>query len=216
VVTTFLERVKKKTREQQVAEKLWNAYSHAVALIITLPMAYFLLKQANTKIEWISYSIFMLSMMLSFATSTIFHASYSKWRELYRKLDHSAIYMLIIGTYAPMMLIAVGGTLGIVIFSIVCVLGTAGIILKLFYYKKIQRISIQLYVALGWLMMLAIIPIFHHIGWPGMFWLLLSAAFFMSGVYFFKETKLLFSHTVWHVLVLFGSFAMYVCIYLYV
>ncbi|MBM7698158.1 PAQR family membrane homeostasis protein TrhA [Kurthia huakuii] len=212
----FLERVKKKTREQQVAEKLWNTYTHAVALILTLPMAYFLLRQATTPVEWLSYSIFIGAMMLSFATSTIFHASYSKWRPLYRKLDHSAIYMLIIGTYAPMMLIAVGGTYGIVMFTIVCILGLSGIMLKLFYYDSIQRISIQLYVALGWLIVLAIVPIYHHIGWLGMIWLAVSALCFMSGVYFFKETKLLFSHTVWHVLVLLGSFAMYVCIYLYV
>lgn len=212
----FLERVKRKTREQQIAEKQWNAYTHAVALIIAIPMTYFLLQKASQRVEYISYTLFMGSMILSFATSTIFHTSMSKWREFFRRLDHSAIYMLIVGTYAPMMLIAVGGKFGIVMFTLVFIFGLCGIFLKMRYYKRIQRISIRLYIALGWLMTVAIVPIYHHVHWQGMIWIAVSALCFMSGVYFFKETKLLFSHTVWHMLVLFGAVAMYICIYLYV
>lgn len=212
----FLERVKKKTRAQQVAEKQWNAYTHGVALVVAIPMTYFLLQRATSSLQYVSYSIFMCAMILSFATSTVFHTSMSRWREFFRKLDHSAIYILIIGAYAPMMLIAVGGTFGLTMFAIVFVLGMCGILLKMRYYARIQRISIQLYVALGWLMVIAIVPIYHHVHWQGMIWLAISAICFMSGVYFFKETKRLFSHTVWHVLVLLGSVAMYVCIYKYV
>lgn len=212
----FLERVKKKTRAQQIAEKQWNAYTHGIALVVAIPMTYFLLARATRSLEYISFAIFMGSMILSFATSTIFHTSMSSWREFFRKLDHSAIYMLIIGTYAPMMLVAVGGTFGMTMFVIVFILGMCGIVLKLRYYQHIQRISIQLYVALGWLMLIAIVPIYQHVHWQGLIWMAISAICFMSGVYFFKETKLLFSHTVWHILVLLGSMAMYMCIYLYV
>lgn len=212
----FLQRVKRKTREQQIAEKQWNAYTHAIALVMTIPMTYFLLQKALSRVEYISYILFMGSMLLVFATSTIFHTSMSKWRGFFRRLDHSAIYMLIIGTYAPMMLIAVGGKFGIGMFTIVFILGVCGIFLKMCYYTSIQHISIRLYVALGWLMTVAIVQIYHHVHWQGIVWIGVSAFCFMSGVYFFKETKLLFSHTVWHVLVLFGAVAMYICVYLYV
>ena len=199
-------------------EEFWNAVTHGLGCVLAIPALILLIMKANgngSAVELTSYIIFGISMMLLFLSSTLYH-TVPVHKSFFKKLDHSAIFLLIAGTYTPVALIAIGGQLGWTIFGIEWVLTIIGIILKQFFVYRFKALSLLIYIGMGWLVIFAYKPVLAHIGKEGFFMLLVGGILYTSGTYFYKNKRIPYNHAIWHLFVLAGCVAMFLCVYLYI
>lgn len=199
-------------------EEFWNAVTHGLGCVLAIPALILLIMKANgngSAVELTSYIIFGISMMLLFLSSTLYH-TVPVHKSFFKKLDHSAIFLLIAGTYTPVALIAIGGKLGWTIFGIEWVLTIIGIILKQFFVYRFKALSLLIYIGMGWLVIFAYKPVLAHIGTEGFFMLFVGGILYTFGTYFYKNKRIPYNHAIWHLFVLAGCIAMFLCVYLYV
>ncbi|MFF5994466.1 hemolysin III family protein [Lysinibacillus sp. KU-BSD001] len=199
-------------------EEFWNAITHGLGCILAIPAIVLLIVKASgngSVIELVSYMIFGISMLLLFLSSTLYH-SIPVNKNLFKKLDHSAIFLLIAGTYTPIALIAIGGKLGWTIVGIEWGLTLIGIILKQFFVHRFKAVSLLIYIGMGWLVIFAYKPVLAHIGTEGFLTLLAGGIFYTFGTYFYKNKRIPYNHAIWHLFVLAGCVAMFMSIYLYI
>ncbi len=200
-----------------IKEEFWNALTHGIGAFLTVPATLLLVHKAlttGTSTELISYIIFGISMFCLYIASTLYHALPTH-KVLLKKLDHSSIFLLIAGTYTPVALIAVGGKLGMSIFIIEWVLAFIGIVLKQFFVHRFKKISLIVYIGMGWLIVFAYKSLVAYISFNGFMTLLLGGIFYTAGTFFYKNKKIKYNHAIWHVFVMAGSAAMFVAIYLF-
>lgn len=165
----------------------------------------------------ISFSVFGGSLILLYAASTFYHAAtHPKLRYRLNILDHASIYVLIAGTYTPFALVTLEGWVGWSIFGVVWGIAITGIILKLFYTGRYQTLSTIMYVAMGWLMVLAIKPLLDNVGVTGLYWIFAGGMAYTIGALIFSLDRIKFNHALFHLLVLAGSFCHFIAIYYYV
>lgn len=198
-------------------EEFWNVITHGVAFLLSIPALILLIIKAHhtgSNLEMISFIIFGISMMSLYLSSTLYHGL-PKYKKVLSRMDHSTIYLLIAGTYTPIALIGVGGKLGWIIFGIEWGLTIIGIIVKYFLIYRFKLLSLLLYIAMGWLVIIAYQPLVHHISSEG-FWTLLSGGILYTvGTYFYRNNKIPYNHAIWHLFVIAGSTAMYLCVLKY-
>ena len=147
--------------------------------------------------------------------STLYHA-WPSHKTILKKLDHSSIFLLIAGTYTPIVLVAIGGTTGWIIFSIQWGLALIGIILKQFFVYKFKGVSLAVYIGMGWIIIFVAKALYAHIGLGGFAVLLAGGVLYTAGTYFYKNDKIPYNHAIWHLFVMAGSFMMFLTIYLFV
>lgn len=201
-----------------VKEEFWNALTHGVGALLTIPATLLLIYKAlasGTITALISYIIFGVSMFCLYLASTLYHAIPTH-KVLLKKLDHSSIFLLIAGTYTPVALIAVGGQLGWTIFCIEWVLAIVGIILKQFFVYRFKKVSLLVYIGMGWLIVFVYKPLVAYISFEGFMILLIGGLFYTAGTFFYKNKKIKYNHAIWHVFVMAGSAAMFVAVYLFI
>lgn len=199
-------------------EELWNAITHGIALLLSIPALVFLVLDAvrhGTTIHVVSYTVFGFSMLLLFLMSTLLHSMPIKFKHLFSILDHSAIYILIAGTYTPFLLVTVKGVLGWTLLSIVWSLAIAGILFKVFFIHRFEFVSLIFYIVMGWLILIAIKPLYTHLTLAGFALLVLGGLFYTFGSIFYAWRKIPYNHAIWHVFVIAGSASMYFCVLLY-
>ena len=156
-------------------------------------------------------------MIILYLCSTLLHSiTHEKVKDFFEILDHSSIYLLIAGTYTPFVLVAIRGGLGWTLFGIVWALAIIGIVFKCYYVKKYIVTSTILYVIMGWLIVMAIVPLYHAIGTTGFMLLVGGGLLYTIGSIFYVMQKIPYFHAIWHLFVLAGSALMYFCVYLYV
>jgi hemolysin III len=172
----------------------------------------------GTPISVVSASIFGSSLIILYLSSTLYHASRKiRIKAKLNKFDHSAIYILIAGTYTPFTIVLLQGGWGWSIFGIQWGLAIAGIIFKLFWYKpKYRVVSAWAYVGMGLVMLIAIKPLIDVLSTPGLIWLSIGGLVYITGVFFYLSKKIPFSHGIWHLFVMGGSIAHFIAIYNYV
>lgn len=191
-------------------EEIANATSHGLGLaasLAALPLLIVLAARRSDAWGVVGASIFGASLVSLYATSTIYHVLRpGRAKELWRRLDHAAIYLLIAGTYTPFTLGALRGPWGWSLFGTVWGIAAMGICAKVRLGPRLPTLSMVAYLALGWLALVAIEPLLTHIGWSGLGWLLAGGAAYTIGVIFFAcDQRLRFGHCVWHFFVLVGS-----------
>jgi hemolysin III len=199
-------------------EEMWNSLTHGVAALLTIPATFLLVAKAQengSTIELVSYIIFGISMFCLYFASTMYH-SWPTHKKFLKKLDHSSIFLLIAGTYTPIVLVSIGGKLGWTIFAIQWILAAIGIILKQFYVNGSKMLSVLVYIGMGWIIIFVAKPLVVSITWAGFLTLLSGGLFYTIGTYFYKNDRIPYNHAIWHVFVMAGSAAMYLAIYLYV
>ncbi|POZ56318.1 hypothetical protein LYSIN_01101 [Lysinibacillus sphaericus] len=199
-------------------EELWNAITHGVGLLASIPALVLLLLTAvhNGRALYITtFSIFGASVIILFMMSTLLHSLPEKYKYFFAILDHSAIYILIAGTYTPFLLIALGGTLGITLLCIIWTLALLGVLFKCFFIHRFDILSLVFYIGMGWLIMFAIKPIYLFLGSHGFAYLLAGGLFYTIGAIFYAWRSLPYNHAIWHLFVLAGCGSMYACVYLY-
>ncbi|EZP61632.1 MULTISPECIES: PAQR family membrane homeostasis protein TrhA [unclassified Exiguobacterium] len=168
--------------------------------------------------------IFGVSMMALYAVSATYHMVLASDRAIaiWRRLDHSMIYLLIAGSYAPFCLVSLNGPTGWVLFSIVMLIAVSGITFKLVWFNSPRWLSTTLYIGMGWIMVFAITPLAQVLSPLGIGLLFLGGIFYTIGgiIYGFKPRVLSFKHLgfheIFHIFVLLGSLAHFLCVYFFV
>jgi hemolysin III len=154
----------------------------------------------------VSYSVYGVTLVLLYGASTAYHGvSLPRAKRALRVLDHAAIYLLIAGTYTPFALISLRGVWGWSLLGIIWALAASGVVFKIFFIGRFPRISVVLYLAMGWLALVAGRQLFAHLPAEGLALLLAGGLCYTLGVLFFAFDHKRFHHAIWHVFVLAGS-----------
>ena len=201
-------------------EESMNIISHGFGLLLSVcALVLLIIRSSLYGSSWhiVSFTIFGSSLIILYAASTFYHNA--KKEELRKKLnilDHSSIYVLIAGTYTPFALVTLNGTLGWAIFGITWGLALIGIILKLFYTGKYDKISTLAYVLMGWIILFGIKTLLNNLPTEGIYWLFSGGIAYTIGAVFYSLKKIKFNHAIFHLFVLIGSFCHFVSIFFYV
>lgn len=196
-------------RVETVAEEVASSISHGVGLLaslVALPVLVVVTVKRHDAWLVTGVSIFGATLVLLYLASTLYHAfPPSRAKKVFRLLDHSAIYLLIAGTYTPFALGPLRGLWGVVLLSIVWGLAVSGICVKAILGVRASWLSTVLYLAMGWMGLVAAKPLFEQLPTIGMIWLVLGGLCYSTGIIFFHSKRLPFAHFVWHLMVLAGS-----------
>lgn len=212
--------MKNKTTFYDSKEETINIITHGIGFILSIAALVILVVAASKYGDArhiISFAIFGASLIVLYAASTLYH--YAKNPELRHKLnilDHSAIYVLIAGTYTPFTLVVLKGWVGWTIFGISWGLALTGIIFKVFYFGKYDKISTLAYVLMGWVIILAIKPLIDNFSTNGLIWLFAGGLAYSIGAVLYSIKSIRFNHAIFHVFVLLGSFCHFMAVFLYV
>jgi hemolysin III len=197
-------------------EKL-NVISHGLGLVLSIvAFPFLILKSFNFEGFWqpISFIIYGASMLILYAASTFYHAAKNpKKRRKLNILDHAAIYVLIAGSYSPFCLVGLNSSLGWYMFLFVWLFAFTGIILKLFFTGKFDKISTAMYLLMGWQVMFFIKPLMESITTSGFQFLIAGGIFYSIGAILYSIKKVPYNHAVFHVFVLMGSLSHFIAIY---
>ncbi len=202
------------------SEEIWHAASHGVGLVLSIAGLAVLVAFATLKgsaLAITSVAIFNTTLILMYGSSTLYHAiSHQKIKKLFQTFDHSAIYFLIAGTYTPITLITLGGAWGWTLFGINWVIAIFGIYMKFVYPNRFEKLSLVLYIIMGWLIVVAIEPLIVNMSIGGLWLLLAGGLFYTFGIIFYIKDHLPFYHTIWHFFVLGGSISHYFMVLFYI
>lgn len=161
--------------------------------------------------------IYGVSLITLYAASTFYHAANDpKLRRKLNIFDHAAIYILIAGSYTPFTIIILKGTLGWLILSLTWIFAIAGIVMKLFYTGRFDKLSTILYVLMGWQIIFAIKPLINNLSNQGVQLLFYGGLFYTIGAIFYSLKKIQYNHAIFHVFVVLGSFCHFLTVYFYI
>ncbi|TVZ56217.1 hemolysin III [Lutibacter sp. Hel_I_33_5] len=201
-------------------EEYFNVLTHAFGLglgILAFPFLVYKSFQFDGFWKPFSFIVYGLSIIILYAASTFYHASKEdKKRRKLNIFDHAAIYVLIAGTYTPFTLIILEGRLGWILFIATWIFAFIGIILKLFFTGRYDKLSTAMYLLMGWQVIFAIKPLLANFFEDGVFWLFLGGIFYTIGAILYSIKKLSYNHAIFHVFVLLGSLAHFISIYFYI
>ncbi|MFW5967069.1 MAG: PAQR family membrane homeostasis protein TrhA [Persicimonas sp.] len=205
---TYERETRKQERQQTIGEEIANAVTHGVGLILAIIGLVVLLARAyayGEPVHLVSCAVYGATLVVLYAASTLYHSVQSaRFKRWLRIFDHTAIYLLIAGTYTPFTLVALDGGWGWAIFSAVWGLALVGILYKLFAFGRFRRLSLALYLAMGWLAVVAIGPLWESLPTGALALVGAGGVAYTAGVVFYALPKRFF-HTIWHVCVMSGS-----------
>jgi len=201
-------------------EEITNSITHGIAAALSIAGLSVLVALAGIKGDpWriVAFSIYGATLVILYVTSTLYHGiQHTKVKQFFRRLDHSAIFLLIAGTYTPFVLVAFRGTLGWTLFGIVWALAAFGIALKVAFTGRFEVASLALYIGMGWLGVAAIKPALESMPVGALVWLALGGIAYTSGVFFYACRRIPFNHAIWHVFVMMGSLCHFVAVAFFV
>jgi len=205
-------------RVQSVGEEVANSISHGLGLLAAIAATPFLVLEAipNGALNVIGVSVFAATVAVLYLVSTIYHAlPHGRAKRLFRLLDHGAIYLLIAGTYTPFTLGVLRGGWGWTLFGVIWSLALAGLIFKTAVTYRYPVISTAIYLLMGWLVIIAVIPLLQRMPIEGFLWLLAGGLAYTGGVGFFAAKHIKYAHFLWHVCVLTGTACHFVSVFGY-
>ncbi|HET6569718.1 MAG TPA: hemolysin III family protein [Rhodothermales bacterium] len=190
-------------------EEVANAVTHGLGILASVLGGGVLLTLAATSgNHWkiVGAAVFCASLLLLYTASTLYHAARRPHvKARLQVLDHCAIYILIAGSYTPFTLVALRGAWGWSLFGVVWGLAVAGVIFKLFCTGRFERLSTLIYVAMGWLVLVAVGPMLRALPLSTLGWLLAGGLSYTAGTLFYHNRRLPYAHAIWHLFVLAGS-----------
>ncbi len=194
--------------DQSIGEEIANSLSHGVGFMAILAVTPLLVLGAipHGAASIVGVSIFAATMAVLYLTSTLYHAfPHSRAKRVFRVIDHGAIFLLIAGTYTPFTLGILRGAWGWALFGTVWGLALAGILFKVVGGLRYPIASTVIYVAMGWLVVVAIQPLWQHLPPAGLMWLVAGGVAYTGGVAFYALKRVRYSHFMWHLCVLTGT-----------
>ncbi|MGB3565353.1 MAG: hemolysin III family protein [Thermoanaerobaculia bacterium] len=209
-------RLASRKRRQSLGEEIANSVSHGVGLLAAVVAAPILIVAAvwsGNAAGIVGASVFAATVVVLYTTSTLYHAlPESRAKRVLRVLDHGAIFLLIAGTYTPFTLGVLRGAWGWTLFGLVWGLAVAGLVLKAAGGVRHPVLSTSLYLAMGWLVLIAVKPLWDRVPMWGLFWLLAGGLAYTVGVAFFAAERIRYSHFVWHLFVIVGTVCHFIAV----
>ena len=209
-----------KPKDDSLIEELANGITHGIGLALSVVGLVVLVVLAVTRGNvWhiAGCTTYGVTLVLLYAASTMYHTFHTpRMKRILKILDHAAIYLLIAGTYTPFTLVNLRGFWGWTLFSLVWGLSVFGILWKLFHVERFQIVSTLVYLAMGWVVLIAIKPVMSAVPLSGIVWLVAGGLFYTVGVLFFAMNRLRYNHAIWHVFVMAGSICHYFAVMFYV
>jgi len=206
-------------RSLKRSEELANTLTHGLGVGLSIAGLVMLVVRAalhGTAWEVVSFSIFGSTLILLYLASTLYHGFRSpRIKSIFRILDHSAIYLLIAGTYTPFLLVTLRGPWGWSLFGTIWGLALAGIAFKVTFGPRYELLSTVFYLLMGWVVLIALKPLIAALSVGGMVWLAAGGLAYSLGVIFYAWEKLPFNHAIWHGFVLAGSVFHFLAVYLH-
>ena len=205
-------------------EELANFLSHFTGAILAGVMLTLMVVASAIKGNgWhvVTTAIFGSTMVLLYFSSAVAHGLPSgKSKQIFFVIDQAAIFLLIAGTYTPLALVVLHGPFGWVLFGLQWAMAITGILLKVLRPNRVEVgakvADIVLYAGMGWMLLIAVVPIIKSIPTMGFIWILLGGACYTFGIIFYRKAKFKFAHLVWHLMVLAGSICHFFAIFFYV
>jgi len=208
---------------QSPRNELANCITHAVATALSLACLALLVVFASLRGSvWhiVSFSVYGATMVLLFLSSTLYHGFKNpSVKHVFHVIDHGAIYLLIAGSYTPLLLTVFREDhpgWSWTLFGLVWTIAALGIVLKIFHTGRFRMVSTGLYLLMGWLIVMAVKPLFNSIPRPAFFWLLAGGVMYTLGVAFYLIKRIPYHHAVWHLFVLAAALCHFVCIFFYI
>lgn len=201
-------------------EEIINAISHGIGVIASIVGLVFLLRpygESLSTLELGSYITYGSSMILLFLASCVYHAVRNvKLKEIFKLVDHCAIYLLIAGSYTPILLLTIQGTLASVFMGIIWSIVVFGIVFKLRFGHKFQKLSLFTYLAMGWVAIFLIYELWLKLPTGGFALLVAGGIVYSLGTIFYANHRIPYNHAIWHLFVLGGASCHYFMVLFYV
>lgn len=219
-----MEMVMAKKERFQVKDPM-SALTHFIGFLAVIPVFILLLDQAETKMQFIGFTVFGISLMLLYGASTIYHTLKlsAEKTALLRRIDHMMIFVLIAGTYTPVCLVTLAGKWGTILLTAIWGIAIAGVFMKIFWMGAPRWLSTTIYVVMGWLSITAFVPLMKAVGWGGFGMLLGGGIAYTVGalIYALKKPNLAILksfgfHEIFHIFVMIGSAFHVAFMFLYV
>ncbi len=204
---------------QSKKEEVLNAYSHGFGIILGIIGLFLLITKVDHSQSYylLSVIVYGLSTIILFFSSTLYHAvSKPVLKQKFRVADHISIYLLIAGTYTPVLLIVLPNSLGWQLLCAVWGIALFGVILKIFFTGKFEIFSTLLYLVMGWLIVFDFSTLKELIHSNGINWLFAGGLFYTIGIVFYAIEKIPYNHVIWHFFVLIGAICHFIMMYYYI
>jgi len=210
----------KHTTQYSLAEEIWHAVSHGIGILLSIAGLTILVAfSARNGDAWhvTSTAIYGATLIMMYTASTVYHGVTSaRAKAILRHVDHATIYLLIAGTYTPFLLNNLRQDWGWSLFGIIWTLALAGVVFELTGYKPLKRISLWLYLAMGWMIVFAVKPMIENVSTGGLVLLLAGGLAYTFGALFYVRKSMPYHHVIWHLFVLAGSILHFFSILFYV
>lgn len=204
-------------RRQSLGEEILNAVTHGMGALLAIAGLVLLIVRAakhGSAINVVSVSIFGASMVLLYLISCLYHALREcKGKRVFQVLDHCSIFFLILGTYIPICLVNIGGALGWTVFGVNAACAVVGIVLTAVDMKRWKKLSMILYVVMGWMCLIALPSIYRSLTTLGFVFLVLGGVCYTVGILFYRQKEKRYRHGVWHFFVLAGTIFQFFTVY---
>ena len=196
-------------RRPTTGEEIANSLSHGVGLVLAIlatPILIIASTRYGTMWNVVGVSVFAASMVLLYLASTLYHAlTNGTAKRIFRMLDHSAIFLLIAGTYTPFTLGVLRGPWGWTLFGLVWTLAAVGLTMKIVFGARYSWLSVILYLTMGWLVVIAAPQVMHRVPLSGLAWILAGGIAYTAGVGFYAAHRVRYAHFAWHLFVIVGT-----------
>ncbi|MGQ9374204.1 PAQR family membrane homeostasis protein TrhA [Acinetobacter tandoii] len=207
------------THDYHPTEEQFNVWSHALGAILACIGTILLVIKGSylSTGQWIGLWVYGFSMILLFTGSTLYHMAQTYEKRFWlKKLDHTAIYYLIAGTYTPFLSIAIPTEKAHNLLIALWVIALLGTLFKLIFIHRFQKVSLIAYLVMGWLAVLLVNDMQRYLSSDALFWLVFGGLAYTVGALFYALKRVRYTHAIWHVFVLIGAGSHFLAIYLYV
>ena len=207
-------RIIKYSKSEEALNIATHILGFILSLIFSLPVVIKTYKGKDT-IGFMAWLIYFIAIAIMFLSSSLYHSMKNPLaRTVFRAIDHGVIYLTIAGSYTPIILIGLRSTFAIVIFVLIWILALSGIVMNIIAFTtgkedKINRASMTIYMAMGWISILLIYQIYKYIGMSYIIFLLLGGLFYTIGAVFYSIKKIPYNHAIWHIFILVAAFVMF-------
>ncbi len=206
-----------RNRDYPLHEEIIHSITHGMGVVLALAgFVLLIVRAAKFGTAWhiVSYTIFGFTLILLYLFSTLYHSLTQRTaKNVFARMDHAAIFLLIAGTYTPIMLTCLRGPWGWSMFGVVWAMALAGVVIRSIYLEKYRMLSTFIYVVMGWSFLIAYNQIITKIPPTSLRFLLYGGIAYTVGVLFYVWKKMPFTHAIWHLFVLAGSLLHFLAIY---
>lgn len=190
-----------------------SAATHGIAALASVGATIAMVNLAQTPLHRFAAMIFGFALIILYSASTTFHSFYfTKFRRPLQVIDHASVFVLITGSYTPFCLIGVGGQLGTWLLIAIASLSLIGILYKMWFANRFRYFETSIYILLGWLCLIGIVPLWQNLGPESFFLLVAGGIAYTVGAIIYLQQRIPFSHVVWHLFVMLGSTMMVLAI----